>query len=178
MSEDKVLKRNYANEDGDVNGDAKYFFGEEVEQTAQFGQPTLFVVGAQDPGDIIGWANRLGARHIYLGANKSFHMTEEWERIVDELLSEDLWVTLDYPVRFHNFIIRMMGNHMRNSRFIPMISIELPNIEIYNYNTTIKLDDLDIDHSNPGVWCHQLHDLMTRDTFTDWDNYDGDEIVE
>ena len=175
---DEVLKRNYANEDGDTNGDAKYFYGEEVEQTAQYGQPTLFVVGTQDPGEIINWANRLGARHIYLGANKSFHMVDEWEHIVDELLTAGLWVTLDYPVRFHNFIMRSMGNHMRSSRFIPMISVELPNIEIYNYNTTIKLDDLDIDHSNPGVWCHQLHDLMTRDTFTDWDNYDGDEVVE
>ena len=173
-----VLKRNYANEDGDVNEDARFFYGEEVEQTAQHGEATLFVVGTQDPGEIVGWAERLSVRHIYLGANKSFHMVDEWETIVDELLTAGYWVTLDYPVRFHNFIMRCMGNHMRSSRFIPMISVELPNIEIYNYNTTIKLDDLDIDHSNPGVWCHQLHDLMTRDTFTDWDNYDGDEVVE
>lgn len=173
-----VLKRNYNNDDNEANGDARFFYGLEVEQTAQRDQPTLFVVGTQDPGDIMKHAELAEVRHIYLGANKSFHMVDEWEPIVDQLLTAGYWVTLDYPVRFHNFIMRSMGNHMRSSRFIPMISVELPNIEIYNYNTTIKLDDLDIDHSNPGVWCHQLHDLMTRDTFTDWDNYDGDEVVE
>ena len=154
-----------------------YFVGIEVEQTAMHGEETLFVVGTQDPGDIIYEARKLDVKHIYLGANKSFHMVDEWEHIVDELLSEDFWVTLDYPVRCHNFVIRTFGNHMRSSRFIPMISIELPNIEIYNYNTTLKLDDLDIDHSNPGVWCHSLHDLMSRDTFTHWDDYEDDEGV-
>ncbi len=176
MSEN-ILKRNYINDANEANGDAVYFFGTEVEHTAQHDQPTLFVVGAQDPGEIVQYANKVDAHHIYLGANKSFHMVDDWEHIVDELLTAGFWVTLDYPVRCHNFIMRLMGNHMRNSRFIPMISVELPNIEIYNYNTTIKLDDLDIDHSNPGVWCHQLHDLMTRDTFTDWDNYTDDEVL-
>lgn len=160
------------------NGDPlNYFVGIEVEQTPMYGEETLFVVGVQPPSDIIFEARKLDVKHIYLGANKSFNMTDEWEHIVDELLSEDFWVTLDYPVRSHNFVMRSMSNHMRNSRFIPMISVELPNIEIYNYNTVIKLDDLDIDHSNPGVWCHQLHDLMDRDVFTTWDAYDDDEGV-
>lgn len=154
-----------------------YFTGIEVEHTAMHGEETLFVVGVQDPSDIIFEASKLDVKHVYLGANKSFHMVDEWEHMVDALLSEGLWVTLDYPVRFHNFIMRSMGNHMRSSRFIPMISVELPNIEIYNYNTTLKLDDLDIDHSNPGIWCHSLHDLMDRSVFNDWDAYDDDEGV-
>jgi len=154
-----------------------YFTGIEVEHTAMHGEETLFVVGVQDPSDIIFEASKLDVKHVYLGANKSFHMVDEWEHMVDALLSEGLWVTLDYPVRFHNFIMRSMGNHMRSRRFIPMISVELPNIEIYNYNTTLKLDDLDIDHSNPGIWCHPLHDLMDRSVFNDWDAYDDDEGV-
>lgn len=154
-----------------------YFVGIEVEQTPMYGEETLFVVGTQEPSDIIFEARKLDVNHIYLGANKSFSMEEEWEQMVDELLNEDFWVTLDYPIRSHNFVMRLMSNHMRNSRFIPMISVELPNIEIYNYNTVLKLDDLDIDHSNPGVWCHQLHDLMDRDAFTNWDAYDDDEGV-
>lgn len=160
------------------NGEKLNFFvGIEVEHTAMHGEETLFVVGVQDPSDIVFEARKLDVKHIYLGANKSFSMEEGWEHIVDELLSEGFWVTLDYPVRSHNFVMRAMSNHMRNSRFIPMISVELPNIEIYNYNTTLKLDDLDIDHSNPGVWCHSLHELMDRSVFTDWDAYDDDEGV-
>lgn len=169
---DQPIKRHF--EDGEK---LNFFFGIEVEKTAMHGEETLFVVGVQELSDIIFEARKLDVKHVYLGANKSFHMVDEWEHMVDGLLSEGFWVTLDYPVRSHNFIMRTMGNHMRNSRFIPMISVELPNIEIYNYNTTLKLDDLDIDHSNPGVWCHSLHDLMNRDVFTDWDSYDEDEGV-
>ncbi len=166
------IKRNFENGEK-----LNYFVGIEVEHTAMFGEETLFVVGIQDPSDIIFEARKLDVKHVYLGANKSFSMSDDWEHIVVELLSEGFWVTLDYPVRSHNFVMRAMTNHMRSSRFIPMISVELPNIEIYNYNTTLKLDDLDIDHSNPGVWCHSLHDLMDRDVFTDWDAYEDDEGV-
>ena len=158
------------------NGE-NFFVGVEVEHTPMYDEETLFVVGVQEPSDIIVKAQKLGIKHVYLGANKSFNMTDEWEHIVDELLNAELWVTLDYPVRSHNFVMRAMSNHMRSSRFIPMISVELPNIEFYNYNTTLKIDDVDINNSNPGVWCHSLHDLMDRDVFTHWDAYDDDEGV-
>lgn len=171
------LVRNYSNENGETNGEASFFVGIEVERTAQHGEPTLFVVGIQDVNEIMALANERHINHIYLGANKSFHTTDDWEPLIDELLSEGHWVTIDYPVRCHNFIMRLLQNHMRNSRLIPMISVELSNVELYNYNTTLKIDDLDIDHSNPGVWCWQLHDLMNRENFTDWDNYVDDEVI-
>jgi hypothetical protein len=66
---------------------------------------------------------------------------------------------------------------MRKSKFIPMISVEIPDVEVYNYNTVVKIDDIDMDHSNPGVWCHSLHDLLDRDVFTSWDEYQGDELI-
>lgn len=171
------LVRQYLNEDGKINGDASFFVGVEVEQTAQYGEKTLFVVGIQDVNEITMFANQHDLNHIYLGANKSFNPTDDWEPLIDQLLSEGYWVTIDYPVRSHNFVMRILQNHMRNSRLIPMISVELPNIEIYNYNTTLKIDDLDINHSNPGVWCWQLHELMDRDKFTDWDCYVHDEVI-
>ena len=169
---DQPIKREFENGEP-----VKYFVGIEVEHTVLHGEETLFVVGVQDPSDVVFEARKLDVKHVYLGANKSFHMTEEWEQMVDELLSEGFWVTLDYPVRLHKFIMRTMGNHLRKSRFIPMISVELPKIEIKNYNTTLKMDDLDIYHSNPGIWCHSLHDLMDRSVFNDWDAYDDDEGV-
>lgn len=155
--------------------DAVFFTGIEVEKTPQYGKNTMFVVGIQPAEQIARFAAVRQINHIYLGANKSFHMVDEWEPLVDELLQKGFWVTLDYPVRCHNFIMRTMGNHMRKSKFIPMISVELPNVDIYNYNATIKIDDIDMDHSNPGVWCHSLHDLLDRDVFTSWDEYQEDE---
>ena len=171
------LKRNYINKNGDVVDDTVFFTGIEVEKTPQHGKKTLFVVGVQPADKIARFANARQIKHIYLGANKSFHMVDDWEPIIDELLELGFWVTLDFPVRCHNFIMRTMGNHMRRSKFIPMISVELPNVDIYNYNTTIKIDDIDMDHSNPGVWCHSLHNLLDRDTFTSWDEYDDDEVI-
>ena len=57
-----------------------------------------------------------------------------------------------------------------------MISVKLPYINQLGYNAVLKLDDNDFDSTNPGVWCHRLHDLQTVDTFTSWDDYTNDEV--
>jgi len=61
--------------------------------------------------------------------------------------------------------------------FIPMISVKLPYIKQYGYNTIIKIDDRDFAATNPGVWCLSLHDLLKRHRFTDWSKYTKDEII-
>jgi hypothetical protein len=156
---------------------SNYFVGMEVEKSPAYGLKTLFVVGLQNSEEIIHMAKEIGVRHVYLGANKSFEPLPGWEKLVDAIIHEGFWVTLDYPIKHHEFVMEQMSQEMRHSRFIAMISVEIPNIEAYNYNTTIKLDDLDIDYSNPGVWCHRLHDLMDKDTFTQWDEYVGDKSL-
>lgn len=173
------IKRVYDNDahDAEPTNDITYFVGTEVERTAQYGQRTLFVVGIQSADEVVRYANEYKAGHIYLGANKSFNIDLDWEPLVDSLLQAGLWVTLDFPIRSHNAVMRILGNHMRKSKFIPMISVEIPNVEVYNYNTVLKIDDIDMDHSNPGVWCHSLHELLDRDVFTAWDEYQGDELI-
>jgi len=61
--------------------------------------------------------------------------------------------------------------------FIPMISVKLPYIKQFGYNAVIKIDDKDFAATNPGVWCHSLHDLQTREAFTDWSRYTKDEVI-
>jgi hypothetical protein len=61
--------------------------------------------------------------------------------------------------------------------FIPMILVKLPYIQQLGYNATIKLDDRDFKSTNPGVWCHSLHDLLKRDQFTQWSKYTKDTAV-
>jgi hypothetical protein len=58
--------------------------------------------------------------------------------------------------------------------FIPQIRISVPYIQLWNYNTMIKIDDMDFDATNPGVWCHRLHSLKDPAVFTDWDAYNKD----
>ena len=87
-----------------------------------------------------------------------------------------IWVTLDFDVKYAEWVLE--SGMTEYDTFIPMVSVKLPYINQFNYNTTIKLDDKDFKATNPGVWCHSLHELQTRKTFTDWTKYTKDEIIE
>jgi hypothetical protein len=170
------MKRNYANrtEQQDV---ATYFTGTEVEKTPAYGMKTLFVVGVRPVDEILRTAN---LPHIYFGANQSFDaVTNEdwiaWETMITAILKAGYWVTLDLDVSdVENLHESCLTEYQK---FIPMISIKLPYTGLFNYNTTIKIDDKGFEATNPGVWCHQLHDLMDRSKFTTWDEYKEDNLI-
>jgi hypothetical protein len=42
----------------------------------------------------------------------------------------------------------------------------------------VKIDDKDFQATNPGVWCHRLHNLMDEQRFTNWEEYKNDKIVD
>lgn len=155
-----------------------FFVGVEVEHTPKHNSWTLFVVGIQ-PVDIIKeHAQESGCRHIYLGANHSFDGTllDEWDSMIKQLLDNNFWVTLDFDVQFINEILESAYTEHRH--FIPMISVKLPYINQLGYNAVLKLDDTTFKSSNPGVWCHRVHTLMSPETFTDWDEYKNDTILD
>ena len=152
--------------------DVNYFTGYEVEKTSAYDMDTLFVVGCRPLQEVLDKAYKNHVEHIYLGANQSFVPKEDWEDLVMGLLDKKFMVTLDFDVKYMDWI-QEQGFNDRNN-FIPMISVKLPYIKNLNYNACIKLDDNDFDHSNPGVWIHNVHSLMTRDTFTDWSKYGDD----
>ena len=161
--------------------DTKFFIGTEVEHSPAYGQRTLFVIGLQNPKEILARALNNNCPHIYLGANQSFNPTtnteyEEWEFIMLALLKDNIWVTLDYDITHHENVLE--GGMTEYDTFIPMISVKLPYIGQLNYNATLKLDDKDFNATNPGVWSHSVHDLMDRKVFTDWSRYTKDEIIE
>ena len=134
------IKRVYDNDahDAEPTNDITYFVGTEVERTAQYGQRTLFVVGIQSADEVVRYANEYKAGHIYLGANKSFNIDLDWEPLVDSLLQAGLWVTLDFPIRSHNAVMRILGNHMRKSKFIPMIYMNYLIAMYLLHGTSIK----------------------------------------
>ena len=61
--------------------------------------------------------------------------------------------------------------------FIPQLRVVVPHVKQWPYNTMIKIDDKDFKATNPGVWCHSLHDLMDKEKFTDWSKYKLDKIL-
>ena len=160
-----------------------FFVGDEIERTPAYGMKTLFVVGVQSVASILEMAGENYCKHIYFGANQSFPKlaTDDadewrpWERMIDQCLDAGYWCTLDFDVSVVQGVLEMPV--IGHRRFIPQVSVKLPYLQQLGYNATIKLDDIDFEYSNPGVWCHSLHSLTTRETFTDWDQYGKDEII-
>ena len=174
------MKRVY--DQGEDIEDIQYFVGTEVEHTPQYGKKTLFVVGIKDSDEIANLAEFNGCKHIYLGANMSFDVTENtesqwqpWENMAFPLLEKGYWVTLDVDVSQVEGLLET--GLVEHNRFIPMISVKLPYIEQLGYNACLKIDDKDFDASNPGVWVHKMHDLKDRAVFTDWSKYTTDTII-
>lgn len=162
--------------------DVNFFFGREVERTPAYDMPTLFVVGVQSVEDIEHELSRSDTRirHIFFGANHSFHPAdaaewETWEVMIAHFLKKGVLCTLDIPTsaleEFHE------GGLCEYNNFIPQIRLAVPYVRLWNYNTMIKIDDRDFDSTNPGVWCHRLHDLMATEKFTPWNHYDKDEVL-
>ena len=65
----------------------------------------------------------------------------------------------------------------KDKNFIPQVSIQFPNVEHENINLNIKIDDLDFEATNNGVWCFGLSDVCTDDNKTTWDKYKSDKIL-
>ena len=160
--------------------DVIYFTGYEVEKTPAEGEHTLFVTGCQPLEDVLAKAKEHTVDHIYLGANQSFNIdggtSYAWDELVKGLLKENYMVTLDYDVRYHEYVIE--AGYNEHNKFISMISVKLPHIDHLNYNACIKIDDKDFKASNAGVWVHYARDLQPRDKFTDWSKYENDNPVE
>lgn len=160
-----------------------FFVGREVEHSPAFGHKTLFVVGIQDASVIVNLVRQNNCSHVYFGANQSFPNPEvndgdtwrEWEGMITECLQQGLLCTLDLDVKSAEGLVE--GCLIEYNNFIPMISVKLPYLQLLGYNATIKLDDKDFAATNPGVWCHQLHELRDRKVFTDWSKYTQDEVI-
>ena len=160
-----------------------FFIGTEVEHSPAFGHKTLFVVGIQDASVILNMVKNNNCTHVYFGANQSFPKLDtndgeswrEWEGMILECLQAGLLCTLDLDVTCAEGLAE--SGLIEYNNFISMISVKLPYLQMLGYNATIKLDDKDFAATNPGVWCHSLHDLKDRKVFTDWSKYTKDEVI-
>jgi hypothetical protein len=176
--------------------EVQFFIGEEVEHTPAFGMRTLFVVGIQPTADIQAAAVAYKCNHIYFGANQSFPKLgtndEEWfkwEDMIQTMLrssnycvlrsessdNKPYMCTLDIDVSCVEGLLE--SPLVEYDNFIPMISVKIPYIKQFGYNATLKIDDKDFQATNPGVWCHSLHDLQNRSVFTDWSKYTKDTVI-
>ena len=89
---------------------------------------------------------------------------------------KDILCSLDIPSDI-NLEWFLDGGLTEVDNFIPQLRVVVPYVAQWNYNTMIKIDDKDFKTSNPGVWCHSLHDLMDRNKFTNWSKYGLDKVL-
>jgi hypothetical protein len=155
-----------------------YFTGYEVEHTPTYGLFTLFVVDTPTVEEILSIAQQqAGVEQIYFGTSQSFKPTsdEDWQRWGDRIeacLDRGYWVTLDFDVQYAEEVYKQKWQNYQ--KFIPMISVKLPNVRFYNYNTTLKIDDTTWGATNPGVWAYRLNQLLDQESFTYWHEYTQD----
>jgi hypothetical protein len=183
-----IMNRPYTTGD---NNTTTFFIGNEVEQTPAYGMRTLFVVGLQSSSEIQRILNEQNSnidstkhiRHIYFGANMSFpHLKlndyvnwKNWEKMISYFLELGYLCTLDFDVSCIEGIAE--SALCEDSNFIPMISVKVPYVQLLGYNAVVKIDDKGFNATNPGVWCHSLHELTKRQQFTSWSKYTQDQII-
>jgi hypothetical protein len=179
------MKRDYTTGNAD---DIQFFTGIEVEHTPAFGLQTLFVTNVHPVEEIQDWLDDFNSyedttkhiKHIFFGANHSFHPAnnlewQRWESMMEYFLKKDYLCSLDIPISHAEDFLENGLNESNN--FIPQIRVPLPYVTLWNYNTMIKIDDKDFKATNPGVWSHSLHSLMDRSKFTDWNQYKNDKVL-
>jgi len=162
-----------------------FFTGVEVEKTPAFGMKTLFVTGLQDVKEIDRYYQDEKCEHIFFGANHSYKPNLDlpkaydewlaWEDMIGFFLEKGIMCSLDIPLSHAQQFLD--GPLVESDNFIPQLRVPVPYIKQWNYNTMLKIDDKDFKASNPGVWCHSLHDLMDREKFTDWSKYGLDKVL-
>ena len=158
--------------------DVKFFIGTEVENTQATGLRTLFVAGLMPSNKILNLALEHEVQHIYLGANHTFTPNLGWNHnTVKKCIEAGYTVSLNYPFNYHNNVRKELGDLYTNKDFIPQISFQFPNIKEENPNLNFKIDDIDFDATNDGVWCFDLSDVCTDDNKTTWDKYKSDKIL-
>lgn len=170
------MKRQYST---GIEENIKFFVGDEVEVTPAFNLRTLFVVGIMEPEEITEIATQNECDHIYFGANQSFDGKNigDWVRQAEHVLRLGFWATLDLDVKYCQNPGSWLNQLNTFDQFITQISVKIPHIKIYNENTTIKIDDIDFQATNDGVWCHQLNKLQDDQLMTVWSEYGNDEIL-
>ena len=171
------MEREYST--GTTNN-VKYFVGKEVEHTPAYGLKTLFVVGTHSPIRIVNSATDESCEHIYFGANMSFMGTRlhAWQDMIEHALRNDFWVTVDFDItHWTNLRYTFFRQFLDNDKFIPMISTKLPDLTMLGSNATIKVDDVDFNETNKGVWCISKDSMISNAKFTDWKAYEDDEII-
>ncbi len=157
----------------------KVFSGLEIEHTPAYGKQTLFLATNELTFDEIHeMAVQVSAEAIYYGANRTF-MHNHGTQIAQMMKFLDIgyYVTIDYQYNLHNEVKKRFSSIWNKEKFIPFCSIIFENSAEDN-NLCIKVDDIDFNKTNPGVWTMSMNKFKQTSGYTKWDEYKKDKPIE
>lgn len=159
-----------------THNDVDVFSGIEIEHTPAFGKQTLFLARNDlNYEQIIDLCKKTKAEAVYYGANRSFrpNIATQIGQIV-KLLDAGYYVTIDYQYAIHEQVKKFYSLVWNREKFIPFCSIIFENSGNDN-NLCFKIDDVDFNKTNPGVWTMTMNNFKQTSGFTKWDQYKKDE---
>ena len=171
-----TMKRIYST---GIKKDVTVFSGIEVEHTPAYGKQTLFLARNDLTFDQIQeCAVMANAEAIYYGANRSYihgHFMQVPQ--IMKFLEHGYYVTVDYPFELHQLVSQKFALLWKHEKFIPFCSIIMPDSE-EDSSLCFKIDDIEFNKTNPGVWTMSMKDFKDKAGFTKWDEYKTDEPME
>ena len=161
-----------------VSENIRVFSGIEIEHTPAYGKRTLFLARNDLTVDQIKeFAHTNNCEAIYYGANRTYMHSHGMQLSqIQTLLKEGFWITVDYPFALHLAVKQKFNSVWNNPKFIPFCSLIFPDTE-QDSNLCFKVDDVDFNKTNPGVWTMSMTDFKKQAGFTQWDEYKKDEPI-
>ena len=170
------MQRDY--KDG-VREDVGLFSGKEVEHTPAYGLQTLFIANnGLTFEELHQYAVDADAKAVYYGANRKYmhnHGMQLSQMI--KFLEKGFFVTVDYPYSLHEQVKEKFSMIWNHEKFIPFCSIIFPK-SLEDNKLCIKIDDVDFNKTNPGVWTMSMNEFKEKSGFTSWQEYKQDEPIQ
>ncbi len=162
-----------------VSENVKVFSGREVEHTPAYGLQTLFLARNDLTYDQIKeLCVKVDAEAVYFGANRCYvNNLANQPMQVNRLLNDGYFVTIDYQYAIHNEVKKRYSAVWQHEKFIPFCSVIFENSEEDN-KLCFKIDDVDFNTSNKGVWTMNMEDFKKQAGYTTWDEYKQDKPIE
>tara|TARA_A100001011_G_C14230313_1_gene808480 strand:- start:349 stop:912 length:564 start_codon:yes stop_codon:yes gene_type:complete len=155
------------------------FSGKEIEHTPAYGLQTLFLAKNGFTYDQIKeLCVKVDAEAVYFGANRSFMNNIANQPLqINRLLNDGYFVTIDYQYAIHDAVKKNYSAVWNHEKFIPFCSVIFENTD-EDSNLCFKIDDVDFNKSNKGVWTMSMKDFKAKAGYTTWNEYKQDEPIE
>lgn len=162
-----------------VKEDVKVFSGKEIEHTPAYGLQTLFLarndLTYEQVKDLCVEVN---AEAVYYGANRTFLNNIANQPLqINRLLNDGYYVTIDYQYKLHDEVKKRYSAVWQHEKFIPFCSIIFENSE-EDTKMCFKIDDVDFNKTNKGVWAMSMQDFKSKAGYTEWEQYKQDQPIE